>query len=36
LAIGLAARAPLGSPIKGLSRGTFSFIPQAHKQLQIS
>jgi hypothetical protein len=40
---GLAARPPtlasqphLGSPIKGLPRGASSFIPQAHKQTQIS
>jgi hypothetical protein len=32
----LAGRPPCGSPIKGLPRGTFSFIPQAHKQHQIS
>jgi hypothetical protein len=32
----LAGWPPLGSPIKGLPRGTFSFIPQAHKQHQIS
>jgi hypothetical protein len=40
---GLTARPPtlagwphLGSPIKGLTRGASSFIPQAHKQPQIS
>jgi hypothetical protein len=32
----LAGRPPLGSPIKGLPMGAFSFIPQAHKQHQIS
>jgi hypothetical protein len=32
----LAGHPPRGSPIKGLSRGAFSFIPQAHKQHQIS
>jgi hypothetical protein len=35
LATILAGRPPLGSPIKGLSRGASSFIPQAHKQPQI-
>jgi hypothetical protein len=32
----LAGLPPLGSPIKGLPRGVSSFIPQAHKQPQIS
>jgi hypothetical protein len=32
---GLADRPPLGSPIKGLPRGAFSFIPQANMQHQI-
>jgi hypothetical protein len=32
----LASRPHLGSPIKGLPRGASSFIPQAHKQPQIS
>jgi hypothetical protein len=32
---GLAAQPPLGSPIKGLTRGASSFILQAHKQSQI-
>jgi hypothetical protein len=31
----LASQEPLGSPIKGLPRGAFSFIPQAHEQHQI-
>jgi hypothetical protein len=31
----LAGWPPLGSPIKGLPRGAFSFIPQAHKKPQI-
>jgi hypothetical protein len=32
----LASQTPHGSPIKGLPRGVSSFIPQAHKQPQIS
>jgi hypothetical protein len=32
----LAGWPPLGSPIKGMQRGASSFIPQAHKQHQIS
>jgi hypothetical protein len=32
----LAGRPPLGSPIKGLPRGAFSFITQAHKQIKFS
>jgi hypothetical protein len=32
----LAGQPPLGSPIKGLPRGGFSFIPQDHKQPQFS
>jgi hypothetical protein len=31
-----ASRPHLGSPIKGLPRGASSFIPQAHKQPEIS
>jgi hypothetical protein len=32
----LSARPPLGSPIKGLTWGASTFIPQDHKQPQIS
>jgi hypothetical protein len=32
----LAGWPPLGSIIKGLPRGAFSFIPRGHKQPQIS
>jgi hypothetical protein len=32
----LAGRGPRGSPIKELPRGASSFIPQAHKQTQVS
>jgi hypothetical protein len=32
----LVGRPHLGSPVKGLPKEPFSFIPQAHKQPQIS